>query len=77
MFVTAQLILNDHIMYVELNQSKFYQSTDQNGHHRHTLPTYAQLFILMNTPTDNFILELMMKTEGTPTTERQLEIYEK
>ena len=30
----------------------------------------------MNTPTDNFILELMMKTEGTPTTERQLEIYE-
>ena len=31
----------------------------------------------MNTSTDNFILELMMKTEGTPTTERLLEIYEK
>ena len=31
----------------------------------------------MNTPTDNFILELMMKTEVTPTTERQLEIYDK
>ena len=31
----------------------------------------------MNTPADNFILELMMKTEETPLAEGQLEIYEK
>lgn len=30
----------------------------------------------MNTPTDNFILELMMKTEETPLAEGQLEIYD-
>ena len=30
----------------------------------------------MNTPADNFILELMMKTEETPLAEGQLEIYD-
>lgn len=77
MFVTAQLTLNSHHYDVELLNQSFYLSTGWNGHPRHTLPGDGQLCILMNTPTDNFILELMMKTEGTPTTERQLEIYEK
>ena len=30
----------------------------------------------MNMPADNFILELMMKTEETPLAEGQLEIYD-
>ncbi len=30
----------------------------------------------MNTPADNFIMELMMKTEETPLAEGQLEIYD-
>ena len=73
---TAQLTLNGHHYDVELLNQSFYLSTGWNSHPRHTLPGDGQLCILMNTPADNFILELMMKTEETPLAEGQLEIYD-
>ena len=67
----AQLTLNGRHYDVELLNQSFYLSTGWNGHGhpRHTLSGDGQLCILMNTPADNFILELMMKTEETPLAE--------
>ena len=73
---TAQLTLNGHHYDIELLNQSFYLSTGWNGHPKNTLPGDGQLCIQMNTPADNFILELMMKTEETPLAEGQLEIYD-
>lgn len=72
----AQLTLNGHNYDVRLINQSFDLPVGWTGFPRHTLAGDGQLCVLMDTPADNFILELMMKTEENPVAEGQLDIYD-
>lgn len=71
----ATLLLNGHGYDVKLSGQNFNVPTGWNGFPRQSLMEDGQLHILMDTPGDNFILELMLKTEE-PLAEGCLEIYD-
>ncbi|WP_424050087.1 hypothetical protein [Prevotella melaninogenica] len=62
----ALLTLNEHSYDVKLLNQCFELPVGWNGFPKQSLPGNGQLRLLMDTPADNFILELMMKTEETP-----------
>ncbi len=70
----ASLTLNGHNYDVRLLDQNFDLSTSWRGDPRQLLASGGQLCILMDTPADNFILELMLGKEEDPTVEGSLEI---
>ena len=72
----ALLTLNGHNYDVKLLIQSFELPVGWNGFPKQSLPGGGQLRLLMDTPADNFILELMMKTEENPIAEGLLEIYD-
>lgn len=72
----ALLTLNGHSYDVKLLNQCFELPVGWNGFPKQSLPGDGQLRLLMDTPADNFILELMMKTEENPIAEGLLEIYD-
>ena len=76
MSTIALLTLNGHNYDIRLLNQSFGLPVGWNGFPKHSLAGDGQLRILMDTPADNFILELMMKTEENPIAEGQLEIYD-
>mgnify|MGYP000849353619 CR=1 FL=1 len=73
---TALLTLNGHSYDVRLLNQSFGLPVGWNGFPKQSLADDGQLRVLMDTPADNFILELMMKTEENPIAEGRLEIYD-
>lgn len=65
----ALLTLNGHNYDVKLLIQSFELPVGWNGFPKQSLPGGGQLRLLMDTPADNFILELMMKTEENPIAE--------
>lgn len=76
MLSIALLTLNGHSYDVKLLNQCFGLPVGWNGFPKQSLPDDGQLRLLMDTPADNFILELMMKTEENPIAEGLLEIYD-
>ena len=76
MSTIALLTLNGHSYDVRLLNQSFNLSVSWNGFPKQSLAGDGQLRMAMDTPADNFILELMMKTEENPIAEGQLEIYD-
>lgn len=76
MSTIALLTLNGHSYDVRLLNQSFNLPVSWNGFPKQSLAGDGQLRVAMDTPADNFILELMMKTEENPIAEGQLEIYD-
>lgn len=76
MSTIALLTLNGHSYDVRLLNQSFNLPVSWNGFPKQSLAGDGQLRMAMDTPADNFILELMMKTEENPIAEGQLEIYD-
>lgn len=71
----ASLKLNDHNYDVWLFEQQFNIPTGWNGLPHSSFVGDGQLRLFMTTPEDNYILELMLKTEKEPIAEGSLEIY--
>ncbi|WP_455537467.1 type VI secretion system tube protein TssD [Prevotella koreensis] len=76
MSTIALLTLNGHSYDVRLLNQSFNLPVSWNGFPKQSLAGDGQLRVAMDTPADNFILELMMNTEENPIAEGQLEIYD-
>lgn len=72
----ASLTLNGHSYDVKVQNHNFDVPIGWSGFPRQSLLGDGQLHILMDTPADNFILELMFKTKENPVAEGCLEVYD-
>ena len=74
--VLASLTLKGRSYDVRLADHNFHMPTGWSGFPTQSLMGDGRLHILMDTPADNFILELMLKKEGDDAVEGSIELYD-